>query len=85
MNLNEPVSVIVGSETIELNSLDIVIIDDNARRFIIAKLAPFFKPLILWMREDYDNIGDWTQSQAESRILELMGNNPEEKLQSLVL
>lgn len=33
------------------------------------------KYLVLWRNEDYDNIGDWTQAQANARIEELLGND----------
>ena len=31
-----------------------------------------FKTLVLWSGVDYDNIGDWTQEQAENKIIELI-------------
>ena len=30
------------------------------------------KKLILWKDAEYDSIGDWTQAQAEARIIEVL-------------
>jgi hypothetical protein len=74
----------VGTETIELDALDVVTIDDNSRKLITARLAPFFRPLFLWAGDGYDNVGDYTQAKVESKIFELLGDNAHEKMQSLI-
>ena len=39
MKLNESVRLAVGAETIELDSLDVVTIDDNSRKLITASFS----------------------------------------------
>jgi hypothetical protein len=38
MKLNQSLRLAVGAETIELDSLDVVTIDDNSRKLITAEL-----------------------------------------------
>jgi hypothetical protein len=40
-------------------------------------------PLKLWQGAEYDSIGDWTQKQAESRVLEVLGNDIQRSLNDL--
>ena len=61
---------------ITISELDIVIIDDNKRQSVVAQIRPCPYPLVLWEREDYTAIGDYTQAAAESRVLELLGSDP---------
>jgi hypothetical protein len=85
MILNSPVSLTVNNEQIEMSNLDIFIMDHQSRKIVIARVAPFIQPIILWRGTDYDNIGDYTQAQVEAKILELLGDNSQETLQSLVI
>lgn len=43
-----------------------------------------FKPIILWSGNEYDTIGNWTQTQAEGRVLELLGPNLQDGLSNLL-
>ncbi len=85
MILNNPITLTVNNESVTLSSFDVVITDDSSRKFVIARLSSFLYPLVLWSGEHYDNAGDYTQVQVEEKILELLGYNPQEKLQSLVI
>lgn len=84
MKLNKPVTLTVNNEEVTVSDLEIMIMDDCQRKVVLARLNYSFRPLILWAKNDYDAIGDYTQSQVEQRILELLGDNPQETLQSLV-
>lgn len=83
MQLSTPVTLTVAAEELTLDKLDLIIIDDSARKFIIARLHPVLRPIPLWRGVEYDVIGDWTQAQAESRVLELIGSDIQAGLQSL--
>jgi hypothetical protein len=61
-----------------------VFIDDPLRKLVLARLHPALRPLMLWRGDAYDAVGDWTQAQAEAKILELLGENQQATLQSLV-
>jgi len=84
MQLSTPVTLTVTDKELTLDTLDLIIIDDSARKFIVARLHPVLRPLPLWRGEEYDVAGDWTQAQAEERILELVGSDVQAGLQALV-
>lgn len=71
--------------SITLNELDITIIDNAKRKSVVAQIRPVPRPLVLWTKEAYDVAGDYTQAQVESRILELLGNDPKTVLENLFL
>jgi hypothetical protein len=85
MLLNNPVFLTVNDQQVEMSNLDIVTIDHASRKIVLARLGPIFRPLVLWRGNDYDTAGDYTKAQVEAKILELLGDNPQETLQSLVL
>ena len=49
------------------------IVDLPKQRIVRAFLKELQQPLVLWSDEAYDAIGNWTQEQAEARILEILG------------
>lgn len=84
MILENPVTIHDHSgNSITLTHLDIILMDHNARKTVFAKLAPCPKPLILWRGGQYDEVGDYTQAQAEDRIKELLGDDIQASLQEL--
>lgn len=85
MLLNTPVTLTINNQQVEMSDLDIMTMDHESRKIVLARLGPMFMPLILWRGNDYDTAGDYTQAQVEARILELLGDNPQNKLQSLVI
>lgn len=72
-------------DPITLNQLDITIIDNNKRKNVVAKIVGIPKALVLWKDQEYTNIGDYTQAQAEARILELLGDNASKILADLFI
>jgi hypothetical protein len=86
MNLPSPVTIErIGGEQVTLDSLMLSFRDVNFRRIVLAHLGPHCRDITLWEGEDYDAIGNWTQEQAEARILELLGPDIETSLQALVV
>lgn len=85
MELSSPVTLTVNNEEITMSSLDVVVIDHNSRKMVIARIAPFLKPIILWKGAEYDAIGDYTQAQIDNKIETMLGENQQEFLQSLVI
>ena len=84
MTLNTSLTLIINNEQVEVSSLDVLIMDHESKKIALARLGPAFMPLILWSGKDYDTAVDYTQAQVEARILELLGDNPQDKLQLLV-
>ena len=48
------------------------IVDRNQEKKVIAFLVDYPRELVLWADDEYVAIGDWTQAQAESKIVELL-------------
>lgn len=79
MKLDNTVTISLGSEDpLVLNDLDVVIFDHQSRKLVLAKVHPAAKFLPLWRGSEYDNAGDYTQTQVEDRIKELLGPNLEQ-------
>lgn len=77
MNFDSPITVrLRNGMTITRRTLNLVLTDDSKNRRVIAQLLPVSKPLLLWEGEEYEEIGDYTQSQAEARVLEVLGPDP---------
>lgn len=97
MNIGN-ITLTIGNRNIEIDGLSLLLTDDSfgknvSCRLLLTKTMPNgksrpiplpIKPLVLWSGEEYDNIGDYTQAQAEHRVLELLGPNIQEKLQTMM-
>lgn len=94
MNLTAPITFAPPSITladgtvktfnpITLDKLEIIIIDNPALKICGVQIRPCPMPLVLWEKEAYDAIGDYTQVQVEDRVRELLSVNPAEVLTSL--
>ena len=83
ITFNPPLQVVVTNKTITVSELPLVVVDVQRSKVCKAQSAPFYKTLTLWEGEAYDAVGDYTQSQAEARFVELLGNNPASELAKL--
>lgn len=94
MNLPQPVQITMSayvdhngksipSRTFTISQVFPLIIDDHMGKTCRVMLRPGIKPMIVWQGEDYDNAGDYTQQQLEDRILEILGDDAQEKIQAL--
>lgn len=70
---------------ITLTELDVTIIDNSKRQRCEARIRPCPYPLVLWTGAAYDEAGDYTQAEAEARILELLGSDIKVGLEALFL
>lgn len=78
MKLDNPITVNLGAgDPLVLNDLDVLVLDHQARKLVLAKVHQLAGPLTLWRGPEYDAIGDYTQAQVENRIKELLGPNLE--------
>lgn len=68
---------------ITITELDVTLIDNAKRKRCEARIRPCPYPLVLWAGADYDEAGDYTEAQAESRILELLGPDIKAGLEAL--
>lgn len=91
MNLSSPITIQppivhdIVHPSFVIDSLDIMLLDNSKYKTVSAILLPSTRPLLLWCGETYDTIGDYTQAQAEARILELLGDDPKSMIESLYL
>lgn len=82
-SFTRPDGVVRAFQPRTLNSIEITIIDNNSRRFATAAIASFPRPVPLWVGDDYDEAGDYTQAQAEARLLEVLGPDIKAGLEAL--
>lgn len=66
-----------------LTSLEVTIVDNATQKSCTARIARFPKMLQLWKGDEYDAIGDYTQAQAEARVLEVLGTDIKAGLERL--
>lgn len=94
MNLSQPIIIqpptIVRStgevrvqRPILVTELDITLIDNSKQKKCEARIRPCPRTLVLWTGDSYDAAGDYTQDQAESRVLELLGPDIKAGLEAL--
>ena len=79
---NEPAQERV-QKPITLSKLDVTTIDNSERRSCVARIAPCPFLLTLWEGAAYDKAGDYTQSDVEARVLELLGKDIKAGLEKL--
>jgi hypothetical protein len=84
MKLNKSVTIKIHDGNIVLNDLDLVIFDHPSKKTVLIKVHPLARLFPLWKGQEYDKIGDYTQTQLEDRLLEILGDNIEKGLQDLM-
>lgn len=94
MNLSVPVTIqpptitrsngeVRTQSPITLNELDVTILDNSKSKRCEARIRPCPYSLVLWAGAAYDAVGDYTQEQAEDRVLELLGTDIKKGLENL--
>jgi hypothetical protein len=83
ITLAAPISIPLNTIEIPVNP-KYTILDDPSGKVIVARFAKIANPLILWSGDAYDQIGNWTQDQADARITELLGSDPASVFKSLI-
>lgn len=74
---------VVHPPEVHLNELNLIFTDNPSYRRISAQIVSLPISIVVWSGSDYDLIGDWTKSQAEQKILTLLGDNPASYIRSL--
>lgn len=65
-------------------SIDYSVGYDNRKKVAYIKIDGFPLPVVLWSGEDYDKAGQFTDTDVDSRVMSLIGKDPEKFLNSLV-
>jgi len=81
---NEPAQERV-QKPIVLTELDVTTVDSEKRKLTTARIHPFHKQLTLWEGAAYDAAGDYTQTDVEARVLELLGTDIKAGLEALFI
>lgn len=68
---------------IELDTLDLVYIDDPTEKVLKVEIAQFPLPVTLYSADAYEKLGNWTKEQANERLRFMLGDNPSKFLRSL--
>jgi hypothetical protein len=68
---------------ITLTELDITLIDNAKRKSVTARVRPCPYPVTLWEGDSYDNAKDYTQAEAEARLMEVLGPDLKAGLEGL--
>lgn len=82
-SINLPNGEVRSFDPITTDELHFIIIDEVYEKLCMLMIDQCQLPLILWQKESYDAIGDYTQAQVEARVLELLGDDPKGVLESL--
>ena len=94
MNLSQPVTIqppaitrasgeVRTFQPITLTELDVTIIDNAKAKTCVARIRPCPQHIVLWEGVAYDAAGDYTQSQVEARVLEVLGSDVKAGLEAL--
>ena len=74
---------IINPNSITLDNIDLIFIDNPKNKTLNVQVLPLSVTTSLWSGNDYTLIGDWTKSQAEQKLEELMGDDQAKYLRSL--
>ena len=68
-----------GEPDADISELTVLkIIDFPLRKMVYAEIAELSSPIVLWRDKVYDEIGQWTDEQADKILTELIGALSEE-------
>jgi hypothetical protein len=69
---------------VTLTSLEYIITDIPSQRVCFAAVLGVPVRVALWTGTEYDTAGDYTQEQADARLLELLGSDIKAGLEKLM-
>jgi len=84
ITLPSKITIVTSSVEVSINP-SYTITDNPNAKIVSASFLRIPRPLVLWSGDAYDQIGNWTQEQADQRITELLGDSPEAVLKTLLL
>lgn len=70
-------------QPLELAKLNVSYIDTPEARTVIARIEHIPNVVTVYSGDEYDAVGDWTQSQVEQKLVEILGSNPAVTLRGL--
>ncbi len=74
---------IITPNQIITDNIDLVFVDNPKNKTLSVQILPLSVNVLLWGGDQYNLVGDWTKSQAEKKLEELMGDDPSKYFRSL--
>ena len=68
---------------ITISSIDYFVTYDNSARRAMAIIKQVGRPIVLWQGDAYDAAGQFTDSEVEARLTEILGKDPAATISSL--
>jgi hypothetical protein len=65
-----------NGQNLTRQSFPLALLDVSNERVVYAMLPPLTRRVMLWQGAAYDAAGDYTQAQAEARLMQVLGSNP---------
>lgn len=73
----QPITVrLRNGKTMTRKDWSLALLDVQKDKAVYAMLMPATKRIPLWQGAAYDAAGDYTQAQAEARLMQVLGNDP---------
>ena len=73
----QPITVrLRNGKTLTKQAFSLALLDVQSDKAVYAMLMPTTKRIPLWQGAAYDAAGDYTQAQAEARLMQVLGSNP---------
>jgi hypothetical protein len=96
ITLKEPITVIIPPITksdgtikhfapVVLDSIDYIVNYDNSRKFAMAIIKDVNRPILLWEKEAYSAIGQFTDQDVDARVSEILGEDPAKTISDLFI
>jgi hypothetical protein len=77
ITFSSPITVrLRNGQSLTKQTFQLALLDVADQKIVYAMLPPLTKRVTLWQGEAYDAAGDYTQAQAEARLLEVLGSDP---------
>jgi hypothetical protein len=66
-----------------LNEIDFIVSYDNSRKFASAIIKGVNRNITLWSGDDYDKAGQFTDTDVDARVSEILGSDPAKSIEAL--
>jgi hypothetical protein len=72
ITLKKPIQIKI-QQTVDITSVSVSrYVDLPKEKIVRAFVDEINSPIVLWEKNEYDLIGDWTEEQAEQRLIEIL-------------
>lgn len=79
---SDPKGSIITPSPLNILEINPIIIDNPINKIVHVQITGIPSMVPIWSDEDYITNGNWTRSEVEKKLLEILGDNPAKKLRS---